>query len=118
MALAMNGLHRIAGKLSIRYKRLAIAMAIAALAVLILSAAWIFYDAHIAPMRLEQVFALVTILVALAAGLAGFGLAEIVFLATLEKRVTERTQAFSSSSDQFKATIEELNAAKLQAETA
>jgi len=54
MALAMNGLQRIVGTLSIRYKLLVIAMATAALSLLILSAAFIFYHTYIARSSLER----------------------------------------------------------------
>src|SRR5437667_5539774 len=50
----MSGLQRIAGTLSIRYKLLVIAMATAALSLLILSAAFIFYHTHIARSSLER----------------------------------------------------------------
>jgi signal transduction histidine kinase len=118
VALAMSSVRRMAGKLSIRYKLLAIAMAIAALSVLILSAAWIFHNAYIASLQQQHVFALVVIFAAIATGLAGFGLAELLFGTTLEKRVMDRTAALSTSNEQLRETIAELQAAKLQAEAA
>jgi len=54
MALAMNGLQRVVGTFSIRYKLLVIAMATAALSLLILSAAFIFYHTSIARSSLER----------------------------------------------------------------
>jgi signal transduction histidine kinase len=54
MALAITGLQRIVGTLPIRYKLLAIAMATAALSLLILSAAFIFYHTYIARSSLER----------------------------------------------------------------
>src|SRR5712691_139267 len=54
MALAMSDAQRIVGTLSIRYKLLAIAMATAALSLLILSVAFIFYHTYIARSSLER----------------------------------------------------------------
>jgi signal transduction histidine kinase len=118
MALAMSGMQRIAGKLSIRHKLLAIAMATGALSLLILSGAWIFYNAYNASMREQHLFALVGIFTALATGLAGFALAELLFGATLEEKVKDRTATLSASNEHLRVTIAELQAAKLQAEVA
>jgi signal transduction histidine kinase len=93
-------------------------MAIAALLLLILSPAWIFYNAYNASMQEQHVFALVVIFAALAAGLAGFGLAELLLRATFEKKAKDRTPALSTSDEQLRATIAELQAAKLHAEAA
>ena len=116
MALALNGLQRSVGKLSIRYKLLA--MATAALSLLILSAAVICYETYIAPAHEQHSFALVAIFAVSAAALAGFGFATLLQGATLEEQVKDRTAALSSSNEQLKETIEELQAAKLQAEAA
>jgi signal transduction histidine kinase len=116
MALAMNGLQRIVGKLAIRYKPLA--MATAALALLILSAAIISYHAYIAPTQEQRAFAVIAIIAGIAAALAGFGLAKLLQGTTLEEQVTDRTAALSTSNEQLKKMIEGLQAAKLQAEAA
>jgi signal transduction histidine kinase len=115
MALAMS-VRRVAGKLSTRL--LAIAMATAGLPLLLLLAAWIFYNAYNASLREWHVFALAVIFAAIATGLAGFALAELVFGATLEKKVKDRTAALSTSNEQLREAIAELQAAKLQAEAA
>jgi len=115
MALAMS-VRRVAGKLSTRL--LAIAVATAGLSLLILSAAWIFYNAYNASLREWHVFALAVIFAAIATGLAGFALAELLFGATLEKKVKDRTAELSTSNDQLRETIAELQAATLQAEAA
>ncbi len=74
----MSDLRRIVGRLPIRYKLVAIAMAAAALSLLILSAAVILYHATIAPAQEQHAFVLVTIFAAIGAGLAGFGLARLL----------------------------------------
>jgi signal transduction histidine kinase len=116
LALAVNGLQRIVGILPTRYKVLA--MATAALALLVLSAALIFYHTYIAPTQGQQAFALAAIFAVAAAGLGGFGLATLLQGTTLEAHVKDRTAALSISNEQLKETIEELQAAKLQAEAA
>ncbi len=105
-------------KLSIRHRLLAIAAATAALSLLILSAAWIFYKAHNASMPEQHVFVLVVIFAALASGLAGFGLAELLLGAALERKAKERIAALSTSNERLRETIAELQVAKLQAEAA
>ncbi len=112
----MSGLRHIAGTLSIRYKLLA--MASVALSLLILSAAVIFCAAYLAPAQDRHVFAVVAMIAVVAAGLAGFGLAELLFGANLEEQVKDRTAALSTSNEQLATTIAELSAAKSQAETA
>jgi signal transduction histidine kinase len=114
MAPAMSGLQRIAEKLPIRYKLLATA----ALSLLILSAAFVFYHAYIARPQDQHSFALVAIVAAIAAAVAGFGLATLLRATTLDAQVKDRTAALSTSNEQLKATIEELLAAKLQVEAA
>ena len=116
MALAMSGVQRIAGKLSIRHTLLALAAA--ALLLLILSAAWIFYHAHTASLRERDVFALVVIFAAIAAGLAGFGVAELLLRATFENQAKDRTAALSAGNQQLRERVAELQAAKVQAEAA
>jgi len=111
-------MQRIARKFSIHRKAWAIAIAAAALALLILSPAWIFYKAYHAAMQQQLVLALAVIFTALAAGLAGFALAELFFGAGLEEKVRERTAALSTSNEQLRETIAELEAAKLKAEAA
>ena len=177
MALAITGLRRIVGTLPIRYKLLAIAMASAALSLLILSAALIFYHNYIARPQDQHDFALVPIIAAVGAVLAGFGLSSLLqgiitrplnlltgiigevsrrrdyklrvppassdeigilidgfnlmlsenerqhreleqYRTTLEARVEDRTAALSTSNEELKQTIEELQAAKLLAEAA
>jgi len=119
MALAMSGLQRIVENLPIRSRLLAIAMATAALLLLILPAAIIFYDAYIAPTQEQRsLLAVVAIIAAIAAALAGFGIATLLQGATLEERVKERTAALSIGNQQLKETIDELQAAKLHAESA
>jgi signal transduction histidine kinase len=110
----MSGLQRIVGSLPIRYKLLAIA----ALSLLILSAAVILYLTHTALTQEQLVFALVVIFAAVTAGLAGFGLAELLLGAILEKRATEQTAALAAENEKLKETIAELHAAKLHAEAA
>jgi signal transduction histidine kinase len=112
----MSGLRRIAGTLSIRYKLLA--MASVALSLLTLSAAVVFCDAYLAPAQGRHVFALVAVFAVVAAGLAGFGLAELLLGATLEEQAKDRTATLLASNEQFRMTIEELSAAKFHAETA
>src|SRR5271156_3500241 len=102
MALAMSGMQRIAGKLSVRRRLLAVAMAIAALSLLILSPAWIFYKAYNASMQEQLVFALAVIFAALAAGLVGFALAELLLRATFQKKAEDRTAALSTGNEQLK----------------
>jgi signal transduction histidine kinase len=114
----MSGLRRIVERLSIRYKLLAIAMATAALSLLILSAAFILYRTYFALSQEQLVFALATIFAVAAAGLAGFGLAELLLGTALEEQVKNRTATLSTGNEQLKETIEELQAAKLQAEAA
>ncbi len=112
----MSGLQRTSGTLSIRYKPLA--MASVALALLTLAAAVVFWDANHAPAQDRDVFALVAVFAVVAAGLAGFGLAEILLGANLDAQVKDRTAALSTGNERLKETIEELQAAKLQAEAA
>jgi signal transduction histidine kinase len=176
MALAITGLQRIVGKLPIRYKLLAIDVATAALSLLILSAALIFWR-DIGPAQDHAAFTLVAIIAAAAAVLAGLGLSVLLqrtitrkldrltgiieelsrrqdyklrvpgtgadeigtltdgfnlmlrelerlhreleqHRTTLEEQVRDRTAALSTDNDQPKEKIEELQAAKLQAEAA
>src|SRR5207244_8524102 len=66
----------------------------------------------------QHVFALAAIFAIAAAAPAGFGLVLFLQGATLEERVKDRTAALSTSNEQLKETIEELQSAKLQAEAA
>ncbi len=112
----MSGLQRIAGTLSIRYRLLAVACA--ALSLVILAAAVLFCGAYIAPMQDQHAFALIAVFAVVAAGLAGFGLSMLVRGATRDEAVQTRTAALSTSNEQFRTMIEELSAAKVQAEAA
>jgi signal transduction histidine kinase len=118
MALATSGMQRIVGKLSLRHRLLATEAAIAALSLLILAPAWVFYKAYNASMQEQLVFALAVIFTALAAGLVGFALAELLLGASFSAKAKARTAALSASNEQLKETIAALQADKLQAEAA
>ncbi|HEV2334248.1 MAG TPA: HAMP domain-containing sensor histidine kinase [Stellaceae bacterium] len=112
----MTGLQRIAGTLSIRYRLLAVACAAASL--VILAAVVLLRDAYIAPAQDQHVVALIAVFAVVAAGLAGFGLSMVVQGATTDEAVQARTAALTTKNQLLATTIEELSAAKFQAEAA